>query len=142
MQNSYYKVMVPDEPYIGRTVCVFKKHEGNKQIISTYVSRSRWIYWIGFCLLLLIHSLLYYRLRRLFLYINRRGRHVSSQRKFNETVSALVIVIMGATLFGWYIHSYFFLGCPLVYSVFMLIPSGRWHHYFVDRKERHLGVGV
>ncbi|EKD25577.1 MAG: hypothetical protein ACD_80C00013G0007 [uncultured bacterium (gcode 4)] len=141
IQNSYYKVNVtPNTISGGDFIFVSKCHQGKKQVIASYFSNSRWIYWIAFFLVVYIHYLVYDRLKRFLFKLNRRGRHVPVQRKMNETAAAVIIVVLCTGMFGWYIHSYFFLFCPIIYLLFMLMPSGRWHHYFTKRSERAIGI--
>lgn len=141
IQNSYYKVIVTSASDFNLVSVYQGYHEGTRQIIPSYVSTSRWIYYVVSFFLLFFHYLIFYRLRRVMLRINRRGRHVSLQYKIVQTVLIVMCVIFFTALAGYYLRSYFFLCCPLVYLVFLLIPSGRWYLHFARKSdERFLGI--
>ncbi|MCX6825308.1 MAG: hypothetical protein NTY80_03705 [candidate division SR1 bacterium] len=141
VQNLYYKITVDKKSSTNHVISVFKDyHSGHREKIPSHVAASELGYWIGFVLLLGVHYLLFFRLKWFLFKINRRARHVPLRRKFIETIVSILVIASLSSFFGWYIHSYFFVTCPVVYFIFFLIPSGRWYIYFSKKSERRLGI--
>ncbi|MEI7918811.1 MAG: hypothetical protein WCH65_00955 [bacterium] len=143
LRNKYYKITIEKSAATQDQDIVFVNGISDEddsslwQMIGNYEEDQTCFRWIALGLLLAIHCYGFWKLRKDFFWIYSDHRYETKQRQRNRAILMVLITMLIGIGIGWFAHSYFFLFFPIIYLIFIFLPTSTWYSGMTKR-EREL----